>query len=126
MPKPENIEPHKFKKGQTGNPNGRPKGLIASVNQQLEKEGFTPASKAEISTASMTIISLPFSKIKEIAAGQGDEYPFFYRLVAKELLGKRGMEMLDKVLDRGIGKVTQTLEHTGDAFENVTIEIIRK
>jgi len=126
MPKPENIEPHKFKKGQTGNPKGRPKGLIASVNQQLEKEGFTPASKAEISTASMTIISLPFSKIKEIAAGQGDEYPFFYRLVAKELLGKRGMEMLDKVLDRGIGKVTQTLEHTGDAFENVTIEIIRK
>lgn len=25
MPNPENIEPHKFKKGQTGNPNGRPK-----------------------------------------------------------------------------------------------------
>lgn len=27
MPKPENIEPHKFKPGQTGNPNGRPKKL---------------------------------------------------------------------------------------------------
>lgn len=25
MPRPENIEPHKFKKGQSGNPNGRPK-----------------------------------------------------------------------------------------------------
>jgi hypothetical protein len=25
MPKPENIEPYKFKKGQSGNPNGRPK-----------------------------------------------------------------------------------------------------
>jgi len=126
MPKPENIIPHKFKPGKTGNPNGRPKGLIASVNQQLEKEGFVPATKVEISAASMTIVSLPIAKIKEIASGQGNEYPFFYRLVAKELLGKRGMEMLDKVLDRGIGKATQTLEHTGDAFENVTIEIIRK
>lgn len=27
MPNPANIEPHKFKKGQTGNPNGRPKKL---------------------------------------------------------------------------------------------------
>ena len=126
MPKPENIIPHKFKKGQTGNPNGRPKGLITSVNEQLEKEGFSPASKTDISTASMTIISLPFSKIKQIASGQDDEYPFFYRLVAKELLGKRGMEMLDKVLDRGIGKANQTLEHTGNAFENVTINVIRK
>ena len=26
MPNPENIEPHKFKAGQSGNPNGRPKG----------------------------------------------------------------------------------------------------
>lgn len=26
MPNPENIEPHKWKKGQSGNPRGRPKG----------------------------------------------------------------------------------------------------
>ena len=27
MPKPENVIPHKFKKGQSGNPNGRPRKL---------------------------------------------------------------------------------------------------
>jgi hypothetical protein len=46
MPKPENIIPHKFKKGQTGNPNGRPRKLpeldklLADVLGE-EKDGIT-------------------------------------------------------------------------------------
>lgn len=48
MPKPENIEPYKFKKGQTGNPKGRPKKipelkeLLANVLGD-EKDGKTAA-----------------------------------------------------------------------------------
>ena len=46
MPKPENVLPHKFKKGQTGNPNGRPRKLpeldklLADVLGE-EKDGIT-------------------------------------------------------------------------------------
>jgi hypothetical protein len=46
MPKPENVIPHKFKKGQTGNPNGRPRKLpeldklLADVLGE-EKDGIT-------------------------------------------------------------------------------------
>lgn len=36
MPNPENIEKHKFKKGQTGNPNGRPKGSLRDIKDVLK------------------------------------------------------------------------------------------
>jgi len=45
MPKPENIVPHQYKPGQTGNPNGRPRmpdikeALIKILND--EKDGWT-------------------------------------------------------------------------------------
>lgn len=46
MPKPENIIPHKFKKGQSGNPNGRPRKLPALDKLMAdvlgeEKDGIT-------------------------------------------------------------------------------------
>lgn len=45
MPNPENIEPYKFKKGQSGNPNGRPKlpDLSEAIAKVLaeEKDGMT-------------------------------------------------------------------------------------
>ena len=45
MPRPENVIPHRFKKGQSGNPNGRPK--LPDIREALakvlaeEKDGMT-------------------------------------------------------------------------------------
>lgn len=86
MPAPENIEPHKFKKGQTGNPNGRPKKLpeldklLASVLGE-EKDGLT-AGEAIL------------KKLRQMAVSGN----------------VRAAEIL---LDRAYGKSKQPMEHTG-------------
>lgn len=86
MPKPENIEPHKFKKGQSGNPNGRPKKLpqidtlIADILGE-EKDGTTAAEAI-------------LKKLRQMAASGN--------LKAAEML-----------LDRAYGKAKQAIEHTG-------------
>ena len=45
-----------------------------------------------------------------------------YKLCAKELLGKRGAEMLEKLLDRGIGKATQTIDMNAEIKATGTIK----
>lgn len=92
MPRPENIEPHKFKKGQSGNPNGRPKKLpqldklLADVLGE-EKDGIT-AGEAIL-------------KALRAKATKGDV---------------RAAEVL---LDRAYGKATQRIENLGDALISV-------
>jgi hypothetical protein len=86
MPKPENIEPHKFKKGKSGNPKGRPKKipeldkLLADVMGE-EKDGMTAAEAI-------------LKKLRQMATGGN--------LRAAEIL-----------LDRAYGKVKQHHELTG-------------
>ena len=90
MPNPENIEPHKFKKGQTGNPKGRPKKLpeldelLANVLGE-EKDGVTAAEA--------------ILKALRMKAAKGDV---------------RAAEVL---LDRGYGKARQHIDNTHD-FKN--------
>lgn len=102
-----------FKKGQSGNPKGRPKKLVSHINAELANEGYTPVQNANITAAYLTIIQLPIDEIKEIAnPNKKKDFPFLYKLVAKELIGKRGSEMLERLLDRSFGKSTQRTDIT--------------
>jgi len=113
MPKPENIVGKGFdKRPENINKKGRPRKLISHINTELKNDGYTAATTDEIREAYLTLLNLPISKLKEIQKVDNDDYPMLYKLVAKEMLGKRGMEMLDKLLDRAIGKAQQYIDHT--------------
>lgn len=92
MPNKENIEKHKFKKGQTGNPNGRPKKI---PNLDILLADVLGEEKDGIEAAKAILMALRSKAIK------GDV---------------RAAEVL---LDRGWGKVKQNIEAT---VKDVTIK----
>lgn len=101
MPKPENIVPHKFKPGQSGNPNGRPKGslsLTTIIRQKLE-EGDRAARLAE--------------RLVKIAESGEDRHA----LTAIE-------QILDRLEGKPIAKVEQT-NITGPDLSDMSIDELR-
>jgi hypothetical protein len=98
-----------FKKGQSGNPKGQPKKVLSRVNEQLKEEGYSSASANNIVEAYSILINLDEERIKAII--NDTTYPMLMRIVAREMLSKKGAEMIEKILDRAHGKATQKQEN---------------
>jgi len=106
-------------KGETKNPNGRPrKGFKAFLHECREK-GYEQVTLGEVVEAYTYLMGLPVSEVMAIAGDplnekeKGDatnEHPVVLRLVAAEMMGKRGQEMLKQVLDRAFGQSVEKSE----------------
>lgn len=103
----------RYPKGVSGNPNGRPLKLVSHLNAELLNEGYRPVSSSEVIDAMQAILNLPASRLRELSKPGGDE-PYLFKLLAKELLGKRGAEALERMLDRVHGKPKQAMELNGN------------
>ena len=93
MPKPENIEPHKFKPGQSGNPKGRPKGARS------------------LSTILREMLEEPI----EIVVDGKKERREFREVIIRKLLKKANdgdMRAIQEIFDRVEGKAQQKIDHT--------------
>lgn len=104
MPNPENLK--SWKKGQSGNPAGKPKGVQHSKTRLLRL---------------LQIIQ----KKKNVITGESEDFSVAEQmdmmLVAKALKGD--IKAYQEILDRLEGKATQYVENKGDA--PITIKVIR-
>lgn len=96
------------KRPQNINKTGANRKTISSVNLELEKSGATEASKKDITSCYLRLIQL---SIPELGAKVKDsQQPALVRIVGKAIISGKGFDVIEKVLDRGIGKPDQSVE----------------
>lgn len=105
MPKPENIEPHKFKKGQTGNPNGRPKKVITRLEELIGRKFDVQVTKADKMQIIESLLELSLEQLKTIATDK--DTPVFMVLIANAIRGdieRKNLTTANDLLNRLYGK----------------------
>lgn len=100
-----------FRKGQSGNPNGRPP-LVSTLIGNLP-----PDARERIYATLHYALKQPNHKaLERFLSEQQDElgeYGFVLERASKELLGKYGWTAMMDILDRLFGKPRQAMEHSG-------------
>tara|TARA_R110000803_G_scaffold61223_2_gene120986 strand:+ start:55 stop:444 length:390 start_codon:yes stop_codon:yes gene_type:complete len=94
---------------------------ISSVNVELETNGYVAANKKDILDCYLRLINIDLKKLGEMV--KDDDQPAMIRIVGKAILSGKGFDVVEKVLDRGIGKPDNKVDVTtkGDKIRLPTI-----
>ena len=109
------------KRKQDINRTGLNRKSIASVNLELEAKGYKAASKQDIVDCYLRMISIDLPELTEMI--KDDKQPAMVRIVGKAILSGKGFDVIEKMLDRGIGKADSKLTlEGGDKPIQITFE----
>lgn len=109
---PDKIKGKGFDKNpQNINKTGANRKTISAVNLELEAQGYTEATKQDITSCYLRLIQIPIPELE--AKVKDGTQPALVRIVGKAILSGKGFDVIERVLDRGIGKTTGTIEVTG-------------
>lgn len=97
-----------FEPGKSGNPNGRPKKGISLVNATLKEKGYDPANKKDIQETYLQMIQLSEVELKQLFADS--KQPMLVKILAQNMTGKKNFDVIERMLDRGIGRSVQAVE----------------
>jgi len=114
------IIKHQVKKGQVLNPNGRPKKLVSSILADLKNKGEL-VTRHMVTETYQVLMSLNEEQLKEITNDK--EQPMINRIVAKEMLSKKGFDIIEKMMDRANGKALVMQEILQENITPTTLQI---
>ena len=123
-----NLEKGKFKKGEVTNPKGRPPKpkTMSLFIEEMKEKGYEVPSSQIIAESFLYIAALPEDELKAVLADRSR--PMMQRIIAKGILDKKGLDVLERVIDRAYGKIQRIdLTSKGEQIKNnepVTIRIV--
>jgi hypothetical protein len=95
---------------------GRKPKVFTQLSREWQARGIERATSHAIAEAFEYLLALPLEDVKAIAGkadDPGNDMPMAVRLAAKELLGKRSLDIFKEMLDRAHGRPRQAIEHSG-------------
>jgi len=114
MANEENLK--SWEKGQSGNPNGRPRKSFATINAELKAKGIEKLSKSDLLDAYALIFNADEETLKDIAKDK--KTPYALKIIILEMNnGRTRAKALSDYRDYVFGRAVENL----DINNNVTI-----
>ncbi len=110
------------KNPQNINKTGANRKSIATVNVDLEANGYKAASKQDIIDCYLRLINIDLKELGDMV--KDDSQPAMIRIVGKAILSGKGFDVIEKVLDRGIGRPDNKTDITTNG-NDINIPIIK-
>lgn len=117
MPNKQNIEPFKFKKGQSGNPNGRPRKYVSLLKEQGYK-------LSEINDTIQAMMAMEIDELKSV--WENPHATILEKTIANAMrksLEKGSLYSIETLLSRVYGNPKQMTQLTGANSEPLQIII---
>lgn len=119
MAKEDNLKPA-WGKGESGNPNGRPKKYVSALKEQGYKN-------SEINDCILVMISMDLDELKQV--WQNPRATILEKTIANALrksLEKGSLYSIEVLLSRAVGKPKESIDHTtnGETMRDIQVTIV--
>ena len=105
---------------------GRPRGTTRRIQDIAADYGCEAPSAEQVMECYRTMLGLHESCLKDVCANK--TRPMLERIIAKEILSKRGFDVIERIIDRVCGRPKQSTDITSNGKdikdERIEVEII--